>query len=510
MHRFSTATRRAVLLPAVAALIWAISPARAAEPAVVTVRQGQLAGQSDGAVAAFLGIPFAAPPVDKLRWTAPQPPAPWHGVRSAATPGPICVQRQQGRVEAGIAGAPMSEDCLYLNVWRPLRAASKLPVMVWIHGGAFRGGSGALPLYKGSNLARRGVIVVTINYRLGALGTFSQPALRQEAGAQPAGNYGLLDQIAALRWVKDNIEAFGGDADRVTVFGESAGGASVLYLAASPLATGLFGRAIVQSGGLDLDENDQAHADAIGDAMAARVLGDRSGDPASRLARLRALPAAMLLAMPEAASDTMPFVDGQIVPQRMRASAESGKLSRLDLLIGRNSDEAGFFPETFWTRLPKLLAADWPAARALVDPVAARTDNAAARQLAGDIFAGVNTAAIARAHGGGVHAYYFDVVPESQRNSTPGAVHTADLPYVFENLPAGSGIAATRLSGQMASLWVQFAKTGHPAAAGVPDWPPFQADEQLLIIRNQGFSIGKDPAKARLDWLDQARPWHVN
>jgi para-nitrobenzyl esterase len=417
-------------------------------------------------------------------------------------------------VEADVAEAEMSEDCLYLNIWRPAFGdTSRAPVMVWIHGGAFRGGGGALPLYDGASLARRGVIVVTINYRLGPLGTFSLPALRDEAAGEPSGNFGLMDQIGALRWVRANIAAFGGDPTNVTVFGESAGGASVLYLTASPMASGLFQRAIVQSGALDLNEPNQDAADTIGLTMTRRVVGERASGGAADLARLRALPAEKLLQMPGQRLDTMPFIDGRVVSRPMLESYALGLHSKMDMLIGRNSDEAGFFPTSFYERLPSLLGSEWPAALELVDPSNQHGEAWAARQLAGDIFVGLGTRRVAGAvskSGGTVYQYLFDNVPAQNRARGEGAIHTAELPFVFGTLPEGDKPREAEVSRRMGDLWTSFAKTGVPSAPGVPTWPHYDAQRQLLIIGDDRFEAGKDPTEERLDLLDKPRAWHIN
>ncbi|HEX4181973.1 MAG TPA: carboxylesterase family protein, partial [Caulobacteraceae bacterium] len=214
----------------------------------VRTTSGLVVGGAADDVVAFKGIPYAAPPIGALRWRPPQPAAAWSGVRTADTYGPICMQKYDPK-DNGVGGPAMSEDCLTLNVWRPFGEAGRLlPVMVWIHGGGFVNGSGTAALYDGSALARQGVVVVTLNYRLGRFGFFATPSLTREAGGEPVGNYGLLDQIAALRWVRNNIKGFGGDPDQVTIFGESAGGMSVNQLMVSPAARGLFKQAITESG----------------------------------------------------------------------------------------------------------------------------------------------------------------------------------------------------------------------------------------------------------------------
>lgn len=498
------------------AMTGALMATQRSEAADVTVgvTEGMLAGRQADDVDFFGSIPFAAPPVGPLRWRAPQPAAPWEGRRDATVRAPICMQPRGPGAEEGVNGATMREDCLYLNLWRPTtRPAARLPVMVWIHGGAFRGGGGALPLYDGTFLARRGVIIVTINYRLGAFGTFSHPALRAESPGAATGNFGLLDQIAALRWVHDNIGAFGGDRHNVTVFGESAGGASILYLLGSPLAKGLFRRAIVQSGALDLDEPDMAAADAIGAAMARRVDDSTPGDDRSVLQRLRTMAPERVLDMPARRSDTMPFIDGQVIPRRMRAAFAQGAFQRVDLLIGRNSDEAGFFPQGFYQSTPMRFGDAWPDARKLIDPQGRHEEMWAARLLAGDLFAGIGTRGIARAaaeHGASVYQYLFDYVPANRRAQDTGAVHTADLPYVFGTLPAGSDPEQTDVARRIGDLWVGFAKTGIPAASDVPAWPRYDGRGLLMRIGADGFRVGGDPAEARLRVLDRARGWHVN
>ena len=238
--------RLGLLLLLLAAGLWG-GVAAAADP-IVRIDTGELRGDRSGAIDIFRAVPFAAPPVGELRWRAPQPPQAWDGVRDARAIGPRCPQQNSFST---FAPGPMSEDCLYLNLWVP-RGGAKLPVMVWIHGGGYAAGSGTMALYDGKALAKRGVIVVTINYRLGRLGFFAHPALKAERDAkypgEPMGLYGILDQIAALQWVRRNIEAFGGDPGNVTIFGESAGGGSVTQLMVSPLSKGLFARAISQSG----------------------------------------------------------------------------------------------------------------------------------------------------------------------------------------------------------------------------------------------------------------------
>src|SRR5579862_2047693 len=280
-----------VPIPRAAHLLLAalFNPALPAQPvAPATIAQGRITGTQSASVRAWLGIPYATPPVGDLRWRAPRPPASWEGVRAMDRYGAACMQ------PTGLANLqglpPMSEDCLTLNIWAPAQP-EKAPVMLWIHGGAFVEGSGALAAYAGTELARQGVVVVTINYRLGDFGLFAHPALNHEAVAEPSANFGFMDQVAALRWVKQNIAAFGGDPGNVTIFGESAGGASVNFLMVSPEARGLFHRAIAESGGGQSTLRSAADLDQEGTAK-----GKEWG--AMDAKSLRALPAAAILASP--------------------------------------------------------------------------------------------------------------------------------------------------------------------------------------------------------------------
>ncbi len=308
-----------------------LSPVQTPDPQV-QVAQGRLVGRQSDGIESFKGVPFAAPPVQALRWRPPQAPASWSGERDAGDVGAICIQAPANG-DPGVGPGTPSEDCLTLNVWRPAGQGEPLPVMVWIHGGGYNNGSGTPPLYDGTNLARRGMVVVTINYRLGRLGFFDHPALAFErAAGEPAGNYGVMDQIAALQWVRDNIAVFGGDPDQVTIFGESAGGAAVMQLMVAPTARGLFRRAVVQSG--------------LGRQRSALLADDRPGRPSAQtlgtiFARsaglpnataddLRRLPAERLLTpMPAFYSDNL-VVDGQVLSEDVVEAFAAGRQARRD------------------------------------------------------------------------------------------------------------------------------------------------------------------------------------
>src|SRR5499427_3758474 len=306
---------------------------------VVRIDGGQLRGTSAGGVRVFKGIPFAAPPVGALRWKAPQPAIAWSGVKAADTFGAQCMQPPYpaGSPYAS-APQPTSEDCLYLNVWTAARGNDRRPVMVWIHGGAWTRGSGSTPTYDGAALAKKGVVVVTTNYRLRAFGFFAHPELTKESPTHGSGNYGILDHLAALKWVQKNIAAFGGDPARVTIFGESAGSWSVNNLVATPLAKGLFQRAIGESGGQFSITRTLTEAEQAGAKFA-------EANGAASLSALRAMPAATLNGAN--GFQTSATVDGWVFPQDVMTIFKNGKQNDVPVIIGSNANEGSIFtPET--------------------------------------------------------------------------------------------------------------------------------------------------------------------
>jgi para-nitrobenzyl esterase len=497
-----TAQHLCPLIGVFVAMGMSIRETEGADPLLVRVDGGLIRGRMKNGVDHFMGLPYAAAPIGKLRWRDPQPVVSWQGIREASEPGPRCIQPARSQSSATVE-APMSEDCLYLNLWRPrIAPPNKLPVMVWLHGGAFVSGAGSLPLYDGSALARRGVLVVTLNYRLGALGTFSLPALRASA-ADESGNFGLRDQEAALRWVQRNIARFGGDPGRVTLFGESAGGASVLYHMGRPSMAGLFQRAIVQSGGLALPELSAAQADATGSTMAKRVLPQ---DLPARdwLEALRALPASRTLDMPRSQADTMPYIDGMTLASPMAEAFEAGGQLHMPLLIGRNDYEAGFFPAAFSEQLPQQLGDRWVSIREMTYGYACQSPKLAAQQVAGLRFAGVNTRNIALAASASdpVYFYRYAHVDQSQLGSVAGAIHTAELPYVFGTLPGNAGLQDRHISALLMDAWVSFAKGDAPIAGGGGAWPRYLEDSrQLALVGQSQIMTGEDPDTQLLDHL---------
>jgi para-nitrobenzyl esterase len=534
----AAATVTRLLLCSLAALAAAIGVGTVAlsqTAPVARVDGGELHGVVTDGVASFKGIPFAAPPVGDLRWRPPQPAARWTGVRQAAEFGADCMQGRFGPPPAAAPGAPParvpSEDCLFLNVWHPASATpgAKLPVMVWIHGGGFTGGSGASPNTSGVEFAKRGVVLVSVNYRLGRFGFFAFPALSRERPDETKGNYAYMDQIAALQWVRRNIAAFGGDPDNVTIFGFSAGGVSVHSLLASPMARGLFHKAIAQSGGSrdsvltarpmredGVDPNYPTSAETIGINFA-RSMGIEGTDQAA-LARLRALSAEQVLrgapAQPGVSVpsyETTPVLDGKLVTETAETAYKARRQPRVPLLLGSNSaDSAGNRVRA--TTKEQLFAwfGQWSAqAKAAYDPDGS-TDAAALVSRANDDFGQAEPARFAAnafaANGSPVYLYRFSYVQTAMRErSRAGAPHGGEIAYVFGTLSAGRGGAPTpedQAVARMAqSYWVSFARTGDPNGAGLPPWPRHAAGKDLIFeFRPDGTaSAGPDPRKARLD-----------
>lgn len=455
-------------------LVLALLAAAPAAAQQVTIDSGALNGATADGVASFKGIPYAAPPVGVLRWAAPAPVAPWAAPRDATRFGADCVQNPiPGDVSHG---APMAEDCLFLNVWTSKIAASaKLPVMVWIHGGGFVAGSGALATTDGAQLAKRGVVVVTFNYRLGRFGFFAHPALGE------GGNWGLMDQIGALTWVKRNIAAFGGDPANVTIFGESAGGQSVARLMASPAASGLFVKAIAASGGGRDRWPALAEAQAKGNAFAIKA-------GAADLAALRALPAdtvrgGVTILNKEDAAYSGPVTDGGLVPGHADVIFAAGKQARIPFVVGSNDDELGFVPAPFLPMVNGPLLKELGAGANVVN-IAYGSDEKAARYLAGDAIFGEPALALASRHaktGAPTWLYRFGYVTESKREPGKGAGHASDVPFQFGNLLADASSNDRAAAAQIMDYWTNFARTGDPNGNGTPAWSRLDPAKPALL-----------------------------
>ncbi len=474
----------------------------------IRVENGLLSGApgSSPEVRVYKGIPFAAPPVGELRWKAPKAAAFWQGVRQATQFSPVCMQTPYAHTSIYfMEPSPVSEDCLYLNVWTAAKTnKERRPVMVWIHGGALTRGAGSIPTYDGEAFARKGVVLVTVNYRLGLFGFFAHPELTKESDRNSSGNYGLLDQVAALEWVQKNIAAFGGDPKRVTIFGESAGSWSVNYLMATPLAKGLFQRVIGESGGMfavlpklsDVEESGKKFAASQG---------------ADSMQALRAKPAEDLL---KAAANFPPNVDGWFLPEDVYTIFAKGKQNDVPLLAGSNADEG------------KSLTLPVASAEAFIQQSKRRFGDKTDEFL--KMFpAGSKEEATASAYASfrdflfgwemrtwvrmatktgksKAYLYYFSRVPPGPTAAQYGAYHASEIAYAFQNLlpPRPWEDTDRKLSDAMSSYWVNFATTGDPNGKGLAKWPLYDAKSDVALELGDKVAPLPNLHKASLDFLD--------
>lgn len=497
-----------------AAVVSASGPAGLAAPPQAHTQSGEVRGAIEDGVEAFRGVPFAAPPVGPLRWRPPQPPRPWTGVRDASAYGPDCIQMPMSSVPGPGFTNPQSEDCLYLNVWTPAtRPARPMPVMVWIYGGAYIMGSGSYPDYDGAHFAQQGVVLVTFNYRVGLFGFFAHPALTREAAGGPVADYGFMDQIAALKWVRRNIAAFGGDPSNVTIFGESAGGFSVNAMLVSPAAKGLFAKAISESGGGRDSAGSHgwptlARAEAQGVAWA-RSFGAASDDAAA----LRAVPAPAIYKASTQGALPSPIVDGVIAPEPIDQAMLAGRHAVVPYMVGANSQE-----ESLLQWLPGALAAHQQALGPFRDEAmrlyedGGRVDpDTAARRLWGDDFMVAPARFLARnmaASGAPTYLYHYAYVPVAMRGKAAGAPHSAEINLVFANEGRvsmfGEGPKDAPMADLMHAYWIAFARTGDPNGGGRPAWPAYSAaGDALMDFTDAGATVAPSFEKAKLDLLDR-------
>jgi para-nitrobenzyl esterase len=497
----------------------------AATPKPVPTQSGMVQGAEEDGVMTYKGIPFAAPPVGGLRWRAPKAPAAWTGVRSADKFAPACMQVPIVNKAMGMDAVETSEDCLYLNVWTPAKSPNaKLPVMVWIYGGGFTAGGTSLATYNGANLAKKGVVLVSVAYRLGKFGFMAHPDLTAEQHGH-SGNYGLMDQIAGLQWIKRNIAAFGGNPSRVTIFGESAGGMSVSMLSASPLAKGLFQGAISESGGNfapaqeanEGGENMQtlARAEKNGTAFLAKLGAASIADARKRSAE------DILKNSPPGLGGSWPIFDNYVLLGDQYKLYEAGRYNDTPVLIGSNSDEGALFvpamkAEAYQKSIrsgygeyaDKILAA-YPGAS---DAEALRS----ARDMFRDATFAWPTWSWARLQSktgkGKVYVYYF-----SHRPNYPhlpafqdwGAAHAGELAYVFGNFSEGMPETASdrTVTQDVSSYWVNFAKSGDPNGPGLPHWPAFtNTNQQVMNLDDPSKAIDL-PNLQKLEVLDGYFAW---
>ncbi|HVY72302.1 MAG TPA: carboxylesterase family protein [Verrucomicrobiae bacterium] len=500
-NRFALLVLSCLLVPAARALD------------VVATKSGKVSGAktADGAITSFKGIPFAAPPVGELRWKAPQPVAGWSDVRACIAFGPSPMQGNPAPFsmwskEFLIPDQPISEDCLYLNVWTGAKAAGeKRPVLVWIYGGGFSSGGSGVPIYDGEAMARKGIIFVSPNYRVGAFGFFAHPELTQESGRHASGNYGLMDQIAALRWVHDNIAAFGGDPANVTVAGQSAGSMSVNCLVASPLAKGLFQRAIGESGaGFSRTQI------SLGQAEKAAVEAAKAVN-ASSLAELRAKPAAEVMKMRGMRGV---IVDGYVLPRPITEIFAAGAQNQVDLLTGWNQDEGLMSgpPKSAADYKEQIKQQHGDKAEKFLGFYPATDDAQAAasqQNLSRDtIFGAQNyTWANLQAQTGKTRVYVYRFtrkVPGTGQYAKYGAFHTGEVPYAYDNLkfvdrpwePVDHQLAKT-----MSAYWANFVKTGTPTGPGQRGWPVYELSERKVMFLGPQVEARPLPDRAALDFL---------
>lgn len=466
------------------------APVPTGKAPVVKVSGGEIEGILFDDVAVYRGVPFAAAPVGDLRWRAPQPVVAWQGVRDGSAYGKSCT--------APPAGA---EDCLYLNVYKPAgaKAGDKLPVMFWIHGGGFTGGSGSQ--YDGSSFVKKGVVYVSINYRMGRAGFFAHPAITKNAPkGEAVDNFGLMDQVQALKWVRDNIGAFGGDNKNVTVFGESAGAVSDNYLITLDAAQGLFQKMIAESGFGLAAAFDEKQSEKVGaDYFAAKNI---TGDSAATLEAMRKVPWEQMQERTRV-GETQPILDGKFIKRDTGTAFSEGKEMKIPYLLGGNSNEASLWP-----------TADAAARKAKLDPMPAGYDDGThdpkrmINAMVTDLFISEPDREMARWHtknGAPTYRYYFSYLPPARRSpDSPGVAHGGEIAYVFGRSTGDPQDLA--MVNAVQAYWVAFAKTGDPGSAGGPAWPKYDMkNESVMDFSSDGPVVRTHMNDARFDWVRDNR-----
>jgi para-nitrobenzyl esterase len=490
------------------------APAPAAPaPTEVRIDSGALRGTVVDGVQVFKGIPFAAPPVGEWRWRPPQPVTPWDGVRAAQDYAPFCVQPESALLWFELTRT--SEDCLMLNVWTPdVASTEKLPVMVWIHGGGYSQGTGNIPRLNSSALAKQGVVLVTVNYRLAILGFMVHPAVTATHPDEPAGNYGLMDTVASLEWVQRNIAAFGGDPENVTIFGESAGAGIVNYLMVMPSADGLFHRASSQSSSVGMAPeayiDRQAGFQKAGEKVAVEFVSKAGLDDSEDLAAaLREMPVDELVGLMGERDRFTPVVEGRLVPDQPGVLFAQGKQQNVPYITGGVSWEAslgrsiggGFSPEFAAKLVP---AAD----KERLYP--GLTGTGLEDAIFGDLIVLSHSRYMAnqmRQLGSPVYSFFMSYVAEDRRDRQPGVAHADDIAFVMNTLDAEGDLEVITESDRatsdlMSAYWVQFAKSGNPNKEGLPEWPAYQADTARVL------EIG-DEVIIRDEFLAERMAYHM-
>jgi len=506
---------KAVCALLVAGLALGMSKPVFADSLTVKTEQGKIHGKTinDGKVKAFLGLPYAAPPVGELRWKAPEPPAKWKGERDATKFGTRCAQ---GRVfdDMVFEDSGESEDCLFLNVYAPANGGKNLPVMFWIHGGGYAAGASSEPRHYGGFLPLKGVVLVTMNYRLGVFGFLATADLAKEANGA-SGNYGLMDMVAALQWVKTNVKRFGGNPDNVTIFGESAGSFAVSTLMASPMARGLFAKGIGESGGAfsNVLPTDTLEMRGKRDAEWAATLGVTS------LAELRALSTDKLLegARKKGTIGFTPVIDGKLLTEQVADTYAAGRQAHVPLLAGWNRDEGGLTPTTAekWKADAAGLFGDRAAEFLMLYP--GDTDEEATRSAAdyhADSFIAFGTWKWIEAHRktgeAPVYRYHFELPPPPSTYFKGGVTaHADDIEYVFGSIDTRAGATMRpedhKMSDEIMTYWTNFAKTGDPNGAGLPVWPKYDKDDSLIHL-DSTITAGPDTLRPRYEFLLKGMP----
>jgi len=527
--------KRSFLVAIFVILIAGICFAQEPAPAPVRVEGGLVQGAVEDGLTVYRGIPFAAPPVGDLRWRAPQPVVKWDGVKDTVKFAPACVQGMM--MGPGGSGPAPCEDCLYLNIWSPAKSQlDRVPVFVWIYGGRFAGGATSYPIFSGEKLAKKGVVLVSIAYRVGQMGFFVHPELSAETENHVSGNYGLLDMIASLKWIQNNISAFGGDPNHVTIFGESAGGIAVSMLCASPLAKGLFHGAISESGG---SFGPPRPATMPGENMKKLIDAERSGIATLKASGVESIEEARKLSPDKLSSggrgqggqaarggggpaglSNWPIIDGWVIPDDQYKLYEAKRYNDVPVLIGYNSDEGLSFspartPEDYIASVKSRFG---PFADKLIAAYPPGTETVAktARDLMRDAAFGWQTWIWARLQSktgkSRVFYYYFDQHPDYPADSPQagqGSPHGQEVSYVFQHLNPNQQPAKSDevISEAMATYWTNFAKSGDPNGPGLPEWPAFSDVDPVVMHFARTPHTGPVPSADALKVMDRYFAW---